>query len=155
MGRRIALVVLAVLLIAGIVFAVFSFRNKVKLKQQENDSVVMSEKSNQDKYVPNKNFETQTFVCYKIMKNSDNTEADRKEVLGDDFTSSYVSINNQKDFKALVGYYSFLGKYEIQNDAISVVNQDGEKNLYKAKFDEDGNVVYLIIPIDGYKVYFG
>lgn len=100
---------------------------------------------------------TTNFSAVKCYDRTMDMEATPREVLGDEYASSYVKFDSDNNFRLNLGYKSKGGTYKIDanNMKINVSYDDDTEASYEITLDGDGNIIFISVPYGDYDVYFG
>lgn len=93
-----------------------------------------------------------------VVDERNGAEASPRVVFGADYESCYIAFSPNKTFEMCIDPTSGStrsGKYEIVNDVVSVVYDDGTGSEFEILVDEAGNITHVIVNYGDYRVYFG
>ena len=101
--------------------------------------------------------ETTNLTVLRVVDTTSDSEVTAREVLGEEYGSSYIKLNSDRTFRINLGYKGKSGTYKKDsiNNTISVVYDDDSTDKFTYSTDDSGNIAYLIVPYGDYEIYFG
>lgn len=184
MGKKVLIVILSVVLVCGAGTGIYFWQanassgaptptnvstiySDVNSNESHLDSTIQSDhilsseiESNSSTDLIINSYETDeiNFTLVKCIDTTNNQKVTPREVLGEEFASSYIKlIPSENSIEINIIYNVKSGTYSIDkdNEQLLVVFDDDTSERYKIVFDDLEEISTIIIPFGDYNLYFG
>lgn len=123
-----------------------------EVRQSDDVTLAADNDSGEEDYI-----ETNNLSVIKIVDTAENMEVTPREVLGDEYNSSYMRLDSDKSFRINLGYKGKSGTYSLNSikNIITVIYEDGSTETFSYTTDENDDIAYIVVPYGDYEIYFG